>query len=454
MIYNIDMSRRFFAFIAVLASFTGLWALDFTGLTHSAVEIRPEMSSGLEAVYVLSGDDASARIVYTATGDRVVWSRFSTLGGAYAEEIPVRHDGGKRWSVPFAGEDMGYIIDDGTTRHCFWVVDYSCHRFDVRALTAAPAEDCGRTLIGVDGDAAPIPYYSVTGRRMELSRELRLGYTTLTFDNDAFAYSPAVVERELAGISGSAAIESPLCDTSFRLEGDRFLRQWGSPVSVESEYYATTAVDAETRAESNRTIADNEQTSGDSGDGSLGGSAPCEVHFEAAVTDAAIFTEWQISHSPEFDILENSFRELAFDYTFTESGTTYVRFVANNSAGDCEYTGTTYEVTIGESRLEIPNAFSPESSPGVNDLWKVSYKSLVSFECHIFNRWGKCLFSTTDPAEGWDGKSGGKFVGSGVYYYVIKAVGADGIRYDRAGDINIINFKSGGTTAGDTETEQ
>lgn len=452
MIYDTDMNRRFFAFLAAVVSFTGLWALDFTGLSHAAVEIRPEMSSGLEAVYVLSGDDASARIVYTASSDRVVWSRFSTLGGAYAEEIAAERDG-NRWSVPFAGEDMGYIIDDGTTRHCFWIVDYSRHRFDVRAMTAVPAEDCGRTLIGVDGDAAPIPYYSVNGRRMEISRELRLEYTTLSFDNDAFAYTPAVVERELTGISGTTAIESPLCDTSFRLDGDRFLREWGEPLSVESEFYTTMAVEAETRAESNSTVADNEQTSGDSGDGSLGGSAPYDVHFEAAVTDAAIFTEWQISHSSEFDIIDNSFKELAFDYTFTESGTTYVRFVANNSAGDCEYTGTTYEVTIGESRLEIPNAFSPESSPGVNDLWKVSYKSLVSFECHIFNRWGKCLFSTTDPAEGWDGKSKGKFVGSGVYYYVIKAVGADGIRYDRAGDINIINFTSSGTSTDDTETE-
>ena len=177
------------------------------------------------------------------------------------------------------------------------------------------------------------------------------------------------------------------------------------------------------------------------------------MRFEAAVSDAAIFTEWQISRSAEFEDVDDRYTELAFDYTFTESGTTYVRFVANNAGGNCEFVGTTYEIFIGESKLEIPNAFTPQSSPGVNDEWKVSYKSLVSYECHIFNRWGTRLFSSTEPSEGLDGKYRGKFVPAGVYYYVIKAVGADGVKYERAGDINIINFTGIDNGSAGTETE-
>lgn len=451
MIYAIDMSRRFLLGFAALMSFSGLWALDFTGVAAAAVEIKPETSSGLEAVYVLPGDDAGARLVYTGSGADVRWYRFSALGGAYAEEITAERDG-NRWSVPFAGEDMGYIVEEGTVRHCFWVVDYSKHCFAVASLAASRADDCGRTLLAVDGDAAPIPYYSINGRRLEISRELILSYSTLSFDEGAFAYSQIPVETVLAGISGTTAIQAPLCNTTFHLEGDRFLRAWGEGVSVESGFYTTTAVEAETKAESRRETADNEQSGGD--ESALGGSAPCTIGFEAAVTDAAIFTEWQISRSSDFDMIDNSYTELAFDYTFNESGTTYVRFVANNADGDCEFTGTTYEVFIGESKLEIPNAFSPEASPGVNDEWKVSYKSLVSFECHIFNRWGTCLFSTTEPSAGWDGKYRGKFVPAGVYYYVIKAVGADGVKYDRAGDINIINFTGSGAGSADTGTEE
>ena len=118
-----------------------------------------------------------------------------------------------------------------------------------------------------------------------------------------------------------------------------------------------------------------------------------------------------------------------------------MRFVANNADGTCEFTAPVYEIYIGESQLEIPNAFSPQGSPGVNDEWKVSYKSLISYECHIYNRWGKELFSSTDPSQGWDGRQGGKYVPAGVYFYVIKAMGADGRRYEKAGDINIINFR-------------
>ena len=125
----------------------------------------------------------------------------------------------------------------------------------------------------------------------------------------------------------------------------------------------------------------------------------------------------------------------------------YVRFICNNSAGTCEYAGPTYEIFIGEAKLDIPNAFSPEGSPGVNDEWKVSYRSLVEYECHIFNRWGKELFSSREPSEGWDGRYGGKYVPSGVYFYVIKAKGADGVEYNRSGDINIIKYSAGQSVA-------
>lgn len=443
------MNRRLFAASMAFVSFLGLWALDFEGYSLQPVMVSAESSSGLEAIYVVPGGQPSARIVYEASSQQVRWYRFSNLGGAYAEEVATDHSG-NRWSIPVAGTDMGYIIEDGSTRHCYWVVDYQAHRFDVSALAASPAEDCGRTILAVDGDASPIPYYSINGRRMELSRELNLSYSTLAFDERSFAYSLVPAEITLAGIGGSTVINSPLCNTSFRLEGDRFLRAWNSVVEVESEVYTTVAVEAQTKASNMHQAADNEQ-SDQSGD--LGGSAPCEVRFEAAASDAAIFTEWQISRSAEFEDIDDRYTELAFDYTFTESGTTYVRFVANNASGDCEFVGTTYEIFIGESKLEIPNAFTPQSSPGVNDEWKVSYKSLVSYECHIFNRWGTRLFSSTEPSEGWDGKYRGKFVPAGVYYYVIKAVGADGVKYERAGDINIINFTGTDNSSAGTETE-
>ena len=83
----------------------------------------------------------------------------------------------------------------------------------------------------------------------------------------------------------------------------------------------------------------------------------------------------------------------------------------------------------------------------------MSYKSIVSFHCEIFNRWGQKLCTLTDPSQGWDGKYGGKVVGPGVYFYVIKARGADGKDYKLSGDINVIGSRRN-TSPGTTTPEE
>ncbi len=82
----------------------------------------------------------------------------------------------------------------------------------------------------------------------------------------------------------------------------------------------------------------------------------------------------------------------------------------------------------------------------MNDQWRVSYKSITDFDCHIFNRWGQEMAHLTDPSQGWDGRYGGKTVPPGVYYYVIKAQGADGKNYKLSGDINIVGYSAGRNT--------
>jgi hypothetical protein len=52
------------------------------------------------------------------------------------------------------------------------------------------------------------------------------------------------------------------------------------------------------------------------------------------------------------------------------------------------------------------------------------------------------MFHWTNPAEGWDGKKGGKYVSPGVYFYIIEAEGADGEKYNRKGNINILRSKN------------
>ena len=85
---------------------------------------------------------------------------------------------------------------------------------------------------------------------------------------------------------------------------------------------------------------------------------------------------------------------------------------------------------------------------GVNDEWRVAYKSIERYQCIIQNRWGRTVFKSTDPGKGWDGTIGGRLAAEGTYYYVIVAYGTDKFpethrkagqqtKYKLSGDINL-----------------
>lgn len=410
----------------------------------NAIHIEAAASTGLNGgIYVLeraAGVELSSTF---AAGTTVSWQRFGSMGAAYAEDIAPVAQTATSSTIRLDGNDAGYVLTEGNKLTYFWVVNYAGHQLQLDGLGFAAEQECDRTMLSPQGSGDRIMYYTINGRGDELSRGLQIEYTSLRYNEESASYQPVTVTAE-ASYLHTISVEAPLCDTEFQITGDRFLRQWGREQSAISPQWRARAVAAETTAEQTERDVPNEQTDASA---NLGGSAPCEITFTAAVSDAAVFREWQISRDPEFGLVDLTYNELEFTYTFREQGTQYVRFIANNAAGDCEYVGITYDVSIGESALKCPNAFSPQTSPGVNDEWRVSYKSLVSFECHIFNKWGTELFNTTDPATGWDGKYGGKYVPAGVYYYVINATGSDGRKYKLAGDINIIGVNERNTPA-------
>ncbi len=410
--------------------------LSFTSTSAAPVQVSPEASTGLQAVYVLEST-AGVKAVYQANTSSVVWQKYSTLGGGFAEDLSPERSG-DALSVALEG-DMGYIITDGSQRLCFWVVNYASHRLDLRALSAASEQECDRTALILDGNASDITYYTINGAPRTLSRELQLSYMTLKFDPEQRVYNQEEVAVTLPSVSGAIRVSDVWCDTRFTLSGDRFLRSWGGEQSVESDLIPATAVSAETSATMLEHDAENEQPS----DGSaLGGSGPVDITFEAVVTDAAVFTEWEIATDAEFENVVDRYNRCDFEYSFREAGTRYVRFNCADASGSCTFTSETYEIYVGESALLCPNAFSPNGD-GVNDEWRVSYKSIIDFDCHIYNRWGKELARLTAPSQGWDGKVGGKTVPAGVYFYAIKATGTDGKKYNLSGHINIVGRGAG-----------
>ena len=96
-------------------------------------------------------------------------------------------------------------------------------------------------------------------------------------------------------------------------------------------------------------------------------------------------------------------------------------------------------MSIANSMLEMPNAFSPNGD-GINDIYraKANHRSIVEFHAYIFNRWGQKIFDWTDINGGWDGTWNGKQVKDGTYYVLVKARGADGKKYEIKRDVNVL----------------
>ena len=195
---------------------------------------------------------------------------------------------------------------------------------------------------------------------------------------------------------------------------------------------------------------------------SYSGSAPLTVRFSSNPSDVGAYTahyEWRfIKEGTDTPYLirydENT------EYTFNEAGSSrimlYATFVNGNDTvaytDDYWADAEPITVSISESKLEFPNAFSPNGD-GINDVYKAKsgYQSIVEFQAYIFNRWGQKLYEWTDPAGGWDGKYNGKDVKQGVYFVLVKARGADGRKYNIRKDVNLLRgyTETSGSTSGE-----
>lgn len=444
-----------FLILATLAVFNTAWATDlkFSGNVVKPVEITPDKNTGLEKLYVLYSCQG-VKASYSYSGTAPTWSRYSNLGGGYAEPVDdslITNENGVSTLNAVQG-DCGYIVTDNGRQICFWITDYEQHRLVLTSVEPAAQQQCESTILDMRGNGAPIYYFSIDGRRCTLDRGIRVEYDTQELDKGGSDASPEFVEvqatKNFDSFEETLTIIPPVyARTVFTVSGDKFLEAWGEGISVESSMFSPYAVAVCTEAiaeeavvtDEENPVGSNQITSGTTG---LGGSAPCDISFVAHVTEGVLHNEWQFSDDPEFENITYRINDQTLDYTFMDEGTTYVRFVGSNADGSCEDVGDVYTVTIASSELRCPNVFSPNASPGVNDEWKVSYRSLVDFECWIFDRYGQEIFHFTDPSLGWDGKYKGKYVKPGVYFYVIQATGSDGKKYKKSGDINILRQKN------------
>ena len=423
--------RRFFFLMVLLSAASMMARAGFVatgGRTGQPYVRVPEASTGLSQVFLFNGIEGGELRFECADPSSCKWSQYVSHA---AQSIPLSATVSGTASVLETIEaGRGYIVESGGMQYACFVLDYESLPLSYTALDPqTDAEDiCESLQLSVKGTMDDFVYYTPDGKKCTLERVHTLTYDDVEWNATDGVYEEKTRTMEAEGYVSAFVIDAPLCDTEFRLKGDQFAQWFGLPAQEISAAFKALRVETHARA-----VTDDEK---DEVSGlTLQGQAPMTVTFSAEASPAVSFLTWRLYVDPDDADYYLYRTEEEVEYTFEASGTFKVKLQVSNEvcSDSAEFT-----VTITESSLDCPNFFSPRSTPGENDEFRVAYQSLVKFHGRIMNRWGVTLFEWDDPDKGWDGTFNGKPVNPGVYFYIITATGSDGMEYLKRGDINLL----------------
>ena len=167
------------------------------------------------------------------------------------------------------------------------------------------------------------------------------------------------------------------------------------------------------------------------------GNVPTQL--QARFLDNTYSYAWSALDSVAGDSLIGLDNYTVYDPTFTYNHD--VDYKINIvSSGGCVITDTLFvhvKSTISSDVL-VPKAWSPNGD-GVNDKLfplTLNIKTLNYFR--VFNRWGQLMFETNVLGAGWDGVFNGKPQQMDVYTWTLEAVGDDGRKYNKAGNVVLL----------------
>jgi len=135
---------------------------------------------------------------------------------------------------------------------------------------------------------------------------------------------------------------------------------------------------------------------------------------EAAIITATGATLYEWSSAPTDPSLLG--QEYFPIITVSPERTTLYTVVGKDTILGCE-SSNSIRINV-EPTLYIPNTFSPNGD-NINDNFQVFGLGILSYEIHIFNRWGELVYSSEDINEVWDGTSKGKLLSGDIYVYKI-----------------------------------
>lgn len=384
--------------------------------------------NGLDLVVLFNKIDAGSQLVYTGS-ERIEWKY--TIGGTdyNSTQKDISPDNNVLYTLNIAGKPSMHIF----------TIDYSLHPINWQALEIAPEQPdvCNTLLLNASASVPPLAYTDSTGQQHTLARTFTLNCTDASWNSSACTDSAAT--HTVSDIASPISVAAPKRSTTFALSGDNWASQLGiTPDSITVDYTAVkteshltaSVVEREYLNEKDRTSAT----------GEIEGSGPLNVEVLSNTNPLDIvYYEWKVASVETPDNYQR-YNDVNLNYTFEKTGEYTIKFAA--SSNTCEYTDS-INVKVIESYIEAPNVFTPNGD-GMNDEWRVAYKSIDRYSCIVQNRWGRTVFKSDNPGKGWDGTIGGRPAAMGTYYYVIIAYGTDTDidgkqkRYKLSGDINLL----------------
>ena len=431
----------FFAFIFFVCSVTAQ-QISVTGGEKTPLMV---VDNNRFQVYLVYGVN-NVQISYTSSSTSHQWFRFRTSALNNPEKVSSTQNGTTSF-ITNVEEGYGYFVNEYENmamNHFVWIIDYSKYEFDIRNMNVSPDVDqCMYLRIVGDADIQELKYYTPAGSQEIVRREFELIYGTLEWNETLGFFENKQYKGAFNTNPFTTTFPPPLTDTEITLTGDLFARHFGVEKSITIPYQA---IALEVHADTTILSTGSSSFSDSGGDGVY--FAPTVVNFRAVANIPNASFQWNIyKDNDTIPFVTSSMPE--FERTFNNAGTFVAKLRVYSTLGTKSCTNDedeedkrTFKISITETEIVVPNAFSPGTTPGVNDIFKVKYKSVVDFKGWVFNRWGNELFHWTDITQGWDGMYRGKYVPAGAYYYLIEYTGTDGKKRVKKGDINVFRSKT------------
>lgn len=310
-------------------------------------------------------------------------------------------------------------------------------------ITGTTATTCG----GADGTATVLasggtmPYthvWSPVGGTLPLATGLAEGSYTATVTDANGCTAEALVQvaslPSEANITGNTALCTGDSILLTATGGTEFLWNNGdTTASITVTFGGTYVVQVTGCGTDSDTLVVSETTViADISADPLAGDPPLEVLFGNASTPSNGTFFWDLGDG-------TTSTQATPAHTYAEPGIYPVVFtITSNGCSASDSLIIVVDSPFEDSGISVPNVFSPNGD-GMNDTWGVIGTGLISLDAVVYNRWGQEVAKLSNPAQVWDGRTGaGEVASEGTYYYILKAQGADGQRYEFTGSLTLL----------------